>query len=107
MDQRLTKFRTWTFIHSPSCHRIRILAEELLVSEKQTSGIILNMKKKLIRPTAKEDATITKAANSDPDSRPFTDKQWAKVKPNLIRGRDRLLGSGTKEQVTQKLIMTR
>jgi len=28
------------------------------------------MKKKLIRPSAKEDAAITKAAKSDPDSRP-------------------------------------
>ncbi|MFZ4379570.1 MAG: BrnA antitoxin family protein [Polynucleobacter sp.] len=61
------------------------------------------MKKKLIRPSLKEDAAITKAAKSDQDSRPFTDREWAKVKPNLIRGRGRPLGSGTKEQVTLRI----
>ena len=61
------------------------------------------MKKKLIRPTEKEDRAITKAANSDPNSRPLTDKQWAKVKPTLSRGRGRPLGSGTKEQVTLRI----
>ena len=61
------------------------------------------MKKKLIRPSAKEDAAITKAAKSDPDSRPFTNKEWAKVKPTLVRGRGRPLGSGTKEQVTLRI----
>jgi len=61
------------------------------------------MKKKLIRPSAKEDAAITKAAKSDPDSRPFTEKEWSKVKSNLIRGRGRPLGSGSKEQVTLRI----
>lgn len=61
------------------------------------------MKKKLIRLSAKEDAALTKAAKSDPDSRPLTDKQWAKVKPSLSRGRGRPLGSGTKEQVTLRI----
>lgn len=51
------------------------------------------MKKKLIRPNAKEDAAITKAAKSDPNSRPLTDRQWDKLKPSLARGRPRQLGS--------------
>ena len=61
------------------------------------------MKKKLIRPSVKEDTAISKAAKSDPDSRPLTNKEWAKVKPNLIRGRGRPLGSGSKEQVTLRI----
>ena len=61
------------------------------------------MKKKLIRLSAKEDAAITKAAKSDPNSRPLTDKQWDKVKPTLTRGRGRPIGSGTKEQVTLRI----
>jgi uncharacterized protein (DUF4415 family) len=61
------------------------------------------MKKKLIRPSPKEDAAITKAAKSDPDSRPFTDKEWEKIKPNLLRGPGRPLGSGKKEQVTLRI----
>jgi len=61
------------------------------------------MKKKLIRPSAKEDAAITKAAKSDPNSRPLTDKQWDKVMPTLTRGRGRPIGSGTKEQVTLRI----
>jgi hypothetical protein len=44
------------------------------------------MKKKLIRLSAKEDAAITKAAKSDPDSRPFTNKEWVKVKPAVTLG---------------------
>ena len=61
------------------------------------------MKKKIIRLSSKVDAAVTKAANSDPDSRPLTDKQWAKVKPSLKRGRGRPIGSGTKEQVTLRI----
>lgn len=61
------------------------------------------MKKKIIRLSSKVDAIVTKAANSDPDSRPLTDKQWAKVKPSLSRGRGRPIGSGTKEQVTLRI----
>jgi hypothetical protein len=61
------------------------------------------MKKKLIRPTAEEDAAITKAAMADPDSMPFTDKEWEKVRPTLVRGRGRPLGSGAKEQATLRV----
>ncbi len=61
------------------------------------------MKKKLIRLSAKEDSAITAAAKLDPDARPLTDKQWDKVKPILMRGRGRPLGSGIKKQVTLRI----
>ena len=61
------------------------------------------MKKKIIRPTAKEDTAITKAAKVDPDNMPLTDEEWEKVKPTLVRGRGRPLGSGAKEQVTLRI----
>jgi uncharacterized protein (DUF4415 family) len=61
------------------------------------------MKRKLIKLNAAEDAAVTKAARSDADSRPLTDRQWSKVKPTLRRGRGRPLGSGTKEQVTLRI----
>jgi len=61
------------------------------------------MKKKIIRPSAKEDVAITKAALSDPDSLPLTDEEWNEVKHRTIRGRGRPLGSGTKEQVTLRI----
>lgn len=54
-----------------------------------------------ILPTAAEDAAITAAAMADPDDQPFTDADWAQVKPLVRRGRP--LGSGTKAQVTLRL----
>ena len=55
----------------------------------------------LMLPTPAEDAAITAAANADPDSVPFTDAEWAKVKPLVRRGRP--LDSGSKTQVTLSL----
>jgi hypothetical protein len=46
--------------------------------------------KKIIRPTAEEDAVITKAAMDDPDSIPFTDEEWEAVKHTVVRGRSQL-----------------
>lgn len=54
-----------------------------------------------ILPTPAEDAAITAAAMSDPDAVPFTDAEWAQVKPLVRRGRP--LGSGIKTQVTLRL----
>lgn len=61
------------------------------------------MKRKLIKLSPREDAAVTKAARSDADARPLTDKQWNKVKPSLKRPPGRPLGSGTKEQVTLRI----
>ncbi len=55
----------------------------------------------LILPTPAEDAAITAAAMSDPDSVPFTDAEWRQVKPLARRGRP--LGSATKTQITLRL----
>ena len=49
----------------------------------------------IIFPTMEEDAVITKAAMEDPDARPYTDAEWAIVKP--VRGRGRPAGDGSKE----------
>jgi uncharacterized protein (DUF4415 family) len=54
-----------------------------------------------ILPTPAEDAAITAAALADPDPAPFTDAEWAQVKPLARRGRP--LGSGSKTQVTLRL----
>lgn len=40
-----------------------------------------------IIPTPDEDATITAAANSDPDTFPLTDEEWEAVKPVARVGR--------------------
>ncbi len=49
-------------------------------------------------PTQEEDVAITRAALSDPDAVPYTEEEWAQVKPT--RGRGRPVGSGKKEQLT-------
>jgi uncharacterized protein (DUF4415 family) len=54
-----------------------------------------------IVPTPKEDAAITAAAMSDPDALPYTDEQWAAVKPLLRRGRPP--AATTKERITIRL----
>ena len=61
------------------------------------------MKKKIIRPSTKEDIAITKAALSDPDSPPLTDQEWNDIKDRTTRGRGIPLGSGTKEQITLRI----
>ena len=54
-----------------------------------------------ILPTPAEDAAITAAALSDEDAVPFSDAEWAQVRPLVRRGRP--LGSGSKAQVTLRL----
>ena len=54
-----------------------------------------------ISVTDTEDAAITAAAMSDPDAVPFTDAQWAAVKPNLRTGRPK--AEVTKERITIRL----
>ena len=41
------------------------------------------LKPETILPTPEEDAAITAAAMSDPDAIPYTDTEWAAVKPAL------------------------
>ncbi|BDT75034.1 hypothetical protein [Polynucleobacter sp. KF022] len=53
------------------------------------------MKKKLIRPSAAEDAAITKAALSDPDNLPMTDEEWSEIKHRLVRGRTKAVSSNS------------
>jgi hypothetical protein len=53
------------------------------------------MKKKLIRPSAAEDAEITKAALSDPDNLPMTDEEWSEIKHRLVHGRTSPVGRRT------------
>lgn len=43
--------------------------------------------RKIILDSPEEDAAITAAAMSDPDSRPYTDAEWEAVKPLIRRGR--------------------
>jgi len=52
-------------------------------------------------PTPEEDAAITAAALSDPDSAPFTDEEWAQVKPFARVGRPP--AAVTKERITIRL----
>lgn len=62
---------------------------------KSKSGRLITL------PTKEEDKAITKAALSDPDSLPWTEKQLANL--NLKRPRGRPFGSGTKKQVTLRV----
>ena len=59
------------------------------------------LKSGTILPTPAEDAAITATALADPDAVPFTNEEWAQVKPLARRGRP--LGSGSKTQVTLRL----
>ncbi len=43
------------------------------------------MKKKLINPSLKEDAEITRAAKLDPDSIPLTNNEWKRIKKTIVR----------------------
>lgn len=52
-------------------------------------------------PTTEEDTVITAAAIDDPYSRPFTDEEWADVKP--VRGRGRPVQSITKTPISIRL----
>ena len=54
-----------------------------------------------ISVTDTEDTAITAAAMSDPDAMPFTDAQWAAVKPNVRTGRPK--AEVTKERITIRL----
>ena len=51
--------------------------------------------------TDEEDTAITKAAIADRDATPFTDAQWAKVKPQVQMGRPK--AQVTKERITIRL----
>jgi len=61
----------------------------------------MSNKRKLVMPTAAEDAAITAAALSDPDALPLSDAQLRQLKP--LRPRGRPAGSGTKVQVTMRI----
>ena len=62
------------------------------------------MKKKLIKPSAKEDILITKAARSDPDSRPLTEKEWKRIKPNMFAGAVGLSAVAVRSKLPYELI---
>jgi len=59
------------------------------------------LKQGTILPTAEEDAAITAAAISDPDTMPLTDKEWKEVKPLVRVGRPK--AEVTKERITIRL----
>ena len=43
-----------------------------------------------MKPSAKEDAEITKAARSDPDNLPISNKEWERIKHTVVRSPLRL-----------------
>jgi addiction module HigA family antidote len=51
------------------------------IDKRQNAMPKLNPKTRM--PSVKEDAAITKAARSDPDSLPFSEREWKKVKPQV------------------------
>ncbi len=59
------------------------------------------LKLNTLAPTDAEDAAITAAALSDPDAMPFSDAQWAAVKPIARIGRPK--AEVTKERITIRL----
>jgi uncharacterized protein (DUF4415 family) len=59
------------------------------------------LKSGTIFPTRDEDAAITAAALADPDSRPYTDAEWAGATPLLRRGRPP--AAVTKDRITIRL----
>ena len=66
---------------------------DVIYYEESSFITIILMKRRIIRPNPNEDLAITKAAESDPDSLPFSDNEWERIKPTLVRGRGRPLGS--------------
>ncbi|MBW8067959.1 BrnA antitoxin family protein [Ferrovum sp.] len=54
-----------------------------------------------ILPTPEEDAAITASAMSDPDSTPFTNQEWERVRPSVRIGRPH--AAVTKERITIRL----
>lgn len=65
-------------------------------SRKRTTG-----NRYIKRPNSAEDAAITKAAKSDPDTWLLSDSEWAEVKPTVRRGRPP--SDVTKERITIRL----
>ena len=59
------------------------------------------LKPGIILPTPEEDAAITAAALLDEDAVPFTDQEWARVKPLARVGRPH--AAVTKERITIRL----
>jgi uncharacterized protein (DUF4415 family) len=59
------------------------------------------LKPETLVPTPAEDLAITAAALKDPDARPFTDEEWADVKP--VRGRGRPVQTVTKVPISIRL----
>jgi uncharacterized protein (DUF4415 family) len=58
----------------------------------------------LVAPTPEEDATITAAAMSDPDSIPLTDEEWKEVeKTGRVGRRGRPKAGTTKEHITLRV----